>query len=228
MVVLDQSSPYDGDVLPPVCERVRERVQGFDPAEFWQELPPSSAWVSMLAKYEALASVGRLAAGPRGDEYRAALRDLSARWPGALREGELIGPGRVDDRRAAAAAGALEPTRTRASWPGEAAQAVICWADLHVLIRDVLDYRRVSSSRAPEDPGPDPFARWVAADHDRRIRWPRPERVPAILGDQLHVRSAYLWLAARAGLDLPGLNELLLARSGHWDRRDSDPVWAHA
>jgi hypothetical protein len=46
-----------------------------------------------------------------------------------------------------------------------------------------------------------------------------------IVGSKLRVRSAYLWLAARAGLDLPGLNELLLARTGHWDRRDDDPVW---
>jgi hypothetical protein len=34
-------------------------------------------------------------------------------------------------------------------------------------------------------------------------------------------------LAARAGLDLPGLNHLLFARSGHWDRRPGDPTWAH-
>ena len=49
-----------------------------------------------------------------------------------------------------------------------------------------------------------------------------------MVGPKLRVRSAYLWLAARAGLDLPSLNALLLARAGHWDRRADDPEWAHA
>jgi hypothetical protein len=231
MVVLDQSSPYDGGVLPPVCERVRERVPGFDPAEFWQELPLSQAWSSMLAKYEALASAGRLAAGPRGEDYRIALIDLASRWPGALREGELIGPVRVEARRAAAEAGVLDPARARATWPGEAAQAVICWAELHGMIRDLLDFRRAPSRRGHEGVGSaDAFARWIAAGGtavDRAARWPKPERLETIVGPKLRVRSAYLWLAARAGLDLPGLNELLLARAGHWDRRDDDPLWAH-
>lgn len=227
MVVLDQSSPYDGGVLHPVCERVRERVPGLDPAEFWRELAGSQAWTSMLAKYEALTSVGRLAAGPRGQDYRTALIDLSSRWPGALREGELIGPVRVEARRAAAQAGALEPTRARADWPGEAAQAVICWAELHDLIRDLLDFRRIAPSRPSAGAtSPERFSRWVAAEVARAARWPEPERIAMIVGPKLRVRSAYLWLAARAGLGLPGLNELLLARAGHWDHRDEDPEWA--
>lgn len=229
MVVLDQGSPYDGDVLPPVCERVRERVPGFDPAEFWQELPASQAWSSMLAKYEALASAGQLAAGSRGEDYRTALIDLSSRWPGALREGELIGPVRVEARRAAAEAGVLDPTRTRAGWPGDAAQAVICWAELHSLIGDLLDFRRASSRPGQQGAAsPEAFSRWIATEDtgvDRAARWPAPERVAMIVGPKLRVRSAYLWLAARAGLDLPALNELLLARSGHWDRRAEDPGW---
>lgn len=182
----------------------------------------------MLAKYEALASAGRLAAGSRGEDYRAALVDLSSRWPGALREGELIGPDRVEARRAAAEAGLLDPARARADWPGDAAQAVICWAELHGLIRDLLDFRRASSRPGHErTASPDAFARWIAAADaaDRAARWPKPERIELIVGSKLRVRSAYLWLAARAGLDLPGLNELLLARSGHWDRRDEDPSW---
>jgi hypothetical protein len=226
MVVLDQSSPYDDGVLPPVCERVRERVPGFDPAEFWQELPASQAWSSMLAKYEALARAGRLAGEPRGEDYRAALIDLSSRWPGALREGELIGPDRVEARRVAAEAGLLDPTRARAGWPGDAAQAVICWAELHAMIRDLLDFRRAGSPRDHAGAASlDAFSRWVASKDDRAARWPAPERIGMIVGSKLRVRSAYLWLAARAGLDLPGLNELLLARTGHWDRRDDDPVW---
>lgn len=215
-------------MLPPVCERVRERVPGLDPAVFWQELPLLQAWSSMVAKYEALASAGRLAAGPRGEDYRVALIELSSRWPGALREGELIGPVRVEARRAAAEAGVVEPTRVRAGWPGDAAQAVICWAELHALIRDVLEFRRARSRRGHAGAGSiEAFVGWVAVEEGRATRWPRPERIAMIVGPKLRVRSAYLWLAARAGLDLPGLNELLLARAGHWDRRDEDPGWAH-
>jgi hypothetical protein len=227
MVVLDQSSPYDGSVLPPVSQRVRERVPGLDPAEFWQETPGSHTWSSMLAKYEALASVARLAMGPRDGDYRIALSELASRWPGALREGELIGPGGVDARQVAARSGLEDPTRVRAAWSGAPAQAVICWAELHALIRDQLDFRGArigpSSSEA--------FADWLTrgdATGERIARWPKPERIAAIVGPRLRVRSAYLWLAARSGLDLPGLNELLLARAGHWDRRDEDPEWARA
>jgi hypothetical protein len=211
-------------VLPPIDQRVRLRVPGLDPAEFWQEKPASHAWSSMLDKYEALASAGRLAAGPRGEDYRTALIELSSRWPGALREGELIGPDRVDARRSAARAGLLDPTRARAGWEGEAAQAVICWAELHALIRDQLDFRAVHAGPSSSEA----FARWLATDAtgERALRWPRPERLEAIVGAKLRVRSAYLWLAARSGLDLPGLNELLLARTGHWDRRDNDPPWS--
>jgi hypothetical protein len=225
MVVLDQSSPYDTNVLPPICERVRERVPGLDPAEFWQETPGSQVWSSMLAKYEALAHAGRLAAGPREEDYRNALSELSSRWPGALREGELIGPTRVEARGAAARSGRLDPTRARGGWAGEAAQAVICWAELHALIRDELDFREARTGSSSSEA----FAAWITTGDagDRAARWPRPERIAAIVGPRLRVRSAYLWLAARSGLDLPSLNELLLARSGHWDRRNEDPEWAH-
>ena len=224
MVVLDQSSPYDGGVLPPVSQRVRERVPDLDPAEFWQETPGEQAWSSMHAKYEALASAGRLAGGPRDEDYRIALIELASRWPGALREGELIGPARVEARGAAASEGLLDPSRARAGWPGEAAQAVIFWAELHALIRDQLDFRGERAGPSSSEA----FAGWIAtAAGDRAARWPRPERIVAIVGPRLRVRSAYLWLAARSGLDLPGLNELLLARTGHWDHRDEDPEWAH-
>jgi hypothetical protein len=183
----------------------------------------------MVAQDEALGRAGRVAAGSRGEDDRTALIELSSRWPGALREGELIGPDRVEARRLAAEAGVLDPTRARAGWAGDAAQAVICWAELHDLIRDLLDFRRASSRREHEGASLEGFARWlVHADTpgDRAARWPGPERIARIVGPKLQVRSAYLWLAARAGLDLPALNELLLARAGHWDRREHDHEWA--
>ena len=221
MVVLDQSNPYESNVLP---RRARERVPGFDPAEFWQESPGAAAWSSMLTKYEALANAASLAKGPRGEDYRVALTTLSSRWPGALREGELIGPDHVEARRAAAEAGSRDPTRARADWSDEAACAVIGWAELHALIRDQLDFRGAQGSASSEA-----FARWIATDKtgERATRWPGPERIAGIVGPKLRVRSAYLWLAVRTGIDLPSLNELLLARAGHWDRRKGDPEWAH-
>jgi hypothetical protein len=221
MVVLDESNSYESNVPLPICQR----VPGFDPAVFWQESPGLPAWSAMHAKYEALVRAAQLAAGPRGDDYRAALTELSSRWPGGLREGELIGPEHVERRRAAARAGMLDPSRARADWPDADAQAVICWAELHALIRDELDFREARTGSSSSEA----FAAWITTGDagDRAARWPRPERIAAIVGPRLRVRSAYLWLAARSGLDLPSLNELLLARSGHWDRRNEDPEWAH-
>ena len=76
-------------------------------------------------------------------------------------------------------------------------------------------------------PGWEGFSSWLEGRGDRQ-RWPVPLLDEAVLGPKLAVRSAYLCLAARAGLRLPALNELLFARSGHWDVRAEDPAWAHA
>src|SRR5689334_10103752 len=89
MVVPGQCTSYECDVLLPICEHVRQRVPGIDPAVFWQESPGSQAWSSMLAKYDALENAARLAKGPRDNAYRTTLTELASRWPGALREGEL-------------------------------------------------------------------------------------------------------------------------------------------
>jgi hypothetical protein len=225
MVVLAQSNSYECGVPLPVRERVRERVPGFDPTEFWQDSPGSQAWASMLGKYEALAHAARLAGGPRDDAYRATLTELSSRWPGALREGELIGPRHVEARRAAAEAGTHDPDRARGEWLAGDAVAVICWAELHALIRDQLEFRRTVGPRGSSEA----FAEWLAARGvERTARWPRPERIATVVGPKLRVRNAYLWLAARVGLDLPALNEVLLARAGHWDRRHDDPEWSRS
>jgi hypothetical protein len=201
-----------------------ELVHGVDPALFWQESMGRQQWESMAAKYAALARVARLAEAPRGAEYKQALVELSSRWPGALREGELIGPERVERRRAAAEAGLAAPERARAEWPEQDARAVICWAELHVLLGDQLEFRR-SPGASPRTT--EAFAAWLASEA-RAARWPAPQRLPELLGPKLEVRGAYMWLAARTGLILPRLNALLLARAGHWDRRPGDPPWAHA
>jgi hypothetical protein len=199
---------------------VRARVPGFDPAEFWQAAPGPAQWRSMLDKYAVL---GQLATLP--EQQRApTLRVAASRWPGSLREAELIGPVRVEQRAAAAEAGLALPDRPRASWTDEPALAAVCWASLHALIEDQLRFRRATPHGARDN---EAFSRWIAT-RNASDRWPDAARLPALVGPKLRVRSAYLWLAARAGLDLPSLNALLFARAGHWDRRPDDPSWSHA
>jgi hypothetical protein len=199
---------------------IRPRVPGFDPEDFWQAVPGRDDWQAMIDKYAALAQLALLT-----EERRASsLREAAQRWPGSLREAELIGPAHVDARTRAAAAGLAQPDRPRASWTDEPALAVLCWADLHRSIADQLRFRaQAHASRAGQT---EAFAAWIA-EQGAEDRWPDPARLLAVVGPKLRVRSAYLWLAARAGLDLPTLNALLLARAGHWDRRPEDPSWAH-
>lgn len=199
--------------------RIRARAPGFDPAQFWQVAPGRERWQAMVHKYAALAHL----AGLPDDQRSPALREAAKRWPGSLREAELIGPAHVAAREAAAQAGLAQPERPRADWPDTPALAVACWAALHLLLDDQLQFRAATPRSARDS---ETFARWIAG-RDSASRWPEPSRIPAILGPKLRVRSAYLWLAARAGLDLPSLNALLLARAGHWDRRAGDPDWAH-
>lgn len=196
---------------------------GFDPAQFWRLTVGVAAWRSMVDKYEALARAAELAAGPRGDDYKRTLVELSSRWPGALREGELIGPSQVEARREAAVCGVIEPTRPRGAWTDSTARAVICWTELHELIADVLAFRR-THPRSSTEQFADALAAPPSAAHERR--WPEPARLPATVGPVLRIRSAYLWLAARSGSSLPELNALLFGRSGHWDQRSDDPHWA--
>src|SRR5690606_9117824 len=113
--------------VPPT---IRARAPSFDPEHFWQAAPGREPWEAMVRKYAALARLARL---PE-DQRKLALRQTARRWPGSLREGELIGPVQVAAREAAAKAGLAEPERARATWIDEPAQAVLCWASLHLLI----------------------------------------------------------------------------------------------
>ena len=99
---------------------------------------------------------------------------------------------------------------------------MLLWASLHPLLADLLRFRRVA-----DEAGVAGLARWIADDPALVERWPGVERLTELVHGKLEVRCAYLWLSARAGLELPRLNHLLFARSGHWDRRPSDPAWAH-
>ena len=72
-----------------------ERVEGIDPERFWSGRPAAARWRSMSDKYAKLARIARM---PDDPGRKVALRDAAKRWPGSLREAELIGPERVDLR----------------------------------------------------------------------------------------------------------------------------------
>jgi len=204
-----------------------QRLAGFDPQQFWQAPAPRADWAAMADKYAALLDPAMTS--PEVEVHRRALREAARRWPGALREAELVGPARLEQRRTLALAGTegqLGSSRADAWDQLEPdAAAVILWAELHALLSDLQRFRRAPSHES-EGSDSEAFALWVADLEAPRARWPRAERLAAVVGPRLRVRSAYLWLAARAGLDLPSLNGRLFARSGHWDQRPEDPTWA--
>lgn len=186
---------------------VRVRVPGLDPAEFWAQPLAREQLVAMRDKYEAELALASMPAD--SPEQREAIRELARRWPGSLREAELIGPQRAEARRAAAAAGCARELESAARWwaRGEADRAVLAWAHLHPAIAELLALRRRGGAL-------------------RELDWPALAELPVLHERKLDVRVAYLWLAARAGLSLPALGLVLFARSGHWDVRPGDPEWA--
>lgn len=167
----------------------------------------------MTAKYLALAA---LAALPPGPEQDAALRVAAARWPGCLREAQLAGPARCQERLRWAEAGAAAPGRPREAWLAEGAGALPLWADLHELLGDQRAWRAGGGSG-------DAAAFVRGLDVAGRERWPTPELLTAVGGPQVRARQAYQWQAAQAGLSLAALNLVLFARQGHWDARPGDP-----
>lgn len=171
----------------------------------------------MAAKYAALAAVEAMPTGPEQD---LALRAAARRWPGCLRESQLAGPARCHERYAHASAGSTGPERARASWREAGAAAMVLWADLHPLLADLQAWRQAR----PSHEGPAGLLAFVKATSAAE-RWPaEPALLVRVGGPRLRVRTAYAWLAAQAGLDLPTLNLELFGRTGPWDARAGDPL----
>ena len=168
----------------------------------------------MAEKYEALAA---LVALPPGPAQNAALRATARRWPGSLREAQLVGPVLCEARRVQAAAAAGSEPRTRAQWFTGDASAVMLWADLHLLLADQSRWRLATLSTGDATD----FVR--ALEGEARERWPGAALLVEVAGPQVRVRQAYRWLAAQASLPLADLNYLLFARRGPWDARPGDP-----
>jgi len=170
---------------------------------------------AMAEKYVALAALASL---PTGPPQNVALRAAARRWPGCLREAQLVGPALCEGRRVQAETAAGSEARTRAQWlAGEAAAAVALWSDLHLLLGDQSRWRLRTL-------GVGDVANFVATlDAEARGRWPEAVMLAEVAGPQVRVRQAYRWLAAQASLPLADLNYLLFARRGPWDARPGDP-----
>jgi hypothetical protein len=183
---------------------------------YWDEPVLPGTWVDIAAKYDALEGLAAAAPAHR----RPLLRAVAARWPGALREAELVGGPGCRARGHAARAALGVPACTRDAWRRRGAQAPVLWHDLHALLGDQLAWR--------QRVGTGGHAGFLAALAGAgAARWPTD---PAVLeragGAVVRPRQAYLWLAFRAGLLLSELHLELFARQGHWDRRPSDPEWS--
>ena len=169
---------------------------------------------AMTEKYVALAALALLSTGPT---QNVALRAAARRWPGCLREAQLVGPTLCELRRVQAETAAGSEARPRAQWLAGEAAAVAVWADLHLLLADQSRWRLRTL-------GAGDVADFVATlDAEARGRWPEAAMLAEVAGPQVHVRQAYRWLAAQASLPLADLNYLLFARRGPWDARPGDP-----
>lgn len=142
------------------------------------------------------ASLLRLIEDPQGVERDRGLRELAARWPGVLREGQLA-PLPVLRARAQAVTeiGAVR----RGVWRERGQAAVPLWAELHRLLGDLARLRAGGPGPAAPDGGP---------AEATRSRWPTD---PAWWSAQPWPPGARLprsWLAAVCGaspLELDGM-----------------------
>ncbi len=156
---------------------------------------------------------------------RPALRRVAERWPGALREAELVAPDEMVARGVAAQGLAAGAARRGGS---QAREAVVLWQALHRLLHDQRALR-LEREGAYEDVT---VERLVARDTARVLReggasrWPKAGHLRALTGEKVRPRQAYLWLAAQAGLTLAGLHAKLFLRAGRWDLRADDPPWS--
>ncbi|MFO0636211.1 MAG: hypothetical protein U0168_25540 [Nannocystaceae bacterium] len=130
----------------------------------------------------------------------AALRAVAQRWPGALREAQLVP---LEGLRARAIAARTAAPSSRAALAEAGLGALPLWADLSILLWDVRAMRGTPAlGPALARLQPDARARWPSDAAAVAAAW-GPRRPDA--------RLARAWLAALAGLS-PGALDLALAR----------------
>jgi hypothetical protein len=123
---------------------------------------------------------------------------------------------------AAGFAGSAGPSVREAGAPAldAAAVAVTLWLELHVAIADIV---RARARRG----GVSMHEFLTSAPADVAARWPVGGTRAVFADLPLRPRTAYLWLAWRAGMDVVSLHRVLFTRVGSWALRADDPAWAH-
>ena len=181
---------------------------------FWgAAIGPVDPWVR---KYAAL---DELAGHPDEPERKERIRAIASKWPGALREAELVEPGRIRMRGGHAAA--AEPSAARRSLldGGEVGWLLAC--ELNRALRSLGRMR----TQARETGRP-----WSYLGESAHLQgqeatlW--PGRGAGLEQMRASVRLAYLALAWSSGISLGLLNQLIFERRGSWDQRAGDPAWA--
>ncbi|MBK8239066.1 MAG: hypothetical protein IPK74_26375 [Deltaproteobacteria bacterium] len=182
----DRAPPPAAMPRPPPNPLPRLACRGWPSVSaYWAE---PIARAELVAKYEGLLALIDAAAGEPVAEVA---RGLAARWPGALREAQLV-PRAILVRRASASSGAPCP-RAELAAAGEA--AVVLWADLHRLLGDLQAMRGAG----------DPWRGFARLEGAARGRWPAavpddPAAARAWAEVGLDARLPRAWLAAVAGL----------------------------
>ncbi|MCA9684647.1 MAG: hypothetical protein KC457_20850, partial [Myxococcales bacterium] len=149
---------------------IAERLAGLDPRQFWQAPAPRACWSAMVDKYAALLAPAMTEPDP--DLHRQALREAARRWPGALREAEMLGPTGLEQRLQVARRGQegdLGLTRADArEGPEEQACAVILWSELHLLLADLQRHRAQARSSGTDGGATEAFVVWVRGQEQAR------------------------------------------------------------
>jgi len=186
-----------------------------DPTTYWDAALTPGLCATMVDKYDSLAELEAMAPG---DVQVQKIRRAAGRWPGSLRESQLVGPAVCAERRRAAQRGASAPARSRRAWCEEC-PALPLWSTLHPLIGDLGRWRR--QLRRGEGATPEALLNFLA-EAPQSARWD-PDAVRALVGERVRIRLAYLWLAVLSGLPLLSLSRTLFVQAGRWERRAGDP-----
>jgi hypothetical protein len=167
-----------------------------DPAAYWAEPFDPAACADVADKYAVL---GELVRWPDGALRTRGLRDAASRWPGSLRECQIVVPAIYVGRGARARLGARSPALPRGRWRAEGFAAIPLWHDLAGFYRDLVRLRGLPLGEGlTRLPG------------DRRTCWPEDVREwPAEGRDRPSARWMESWLAAIAGLEPVELAALL-------------------
>lgn len=152
-------------------------------ASFWAE-SLEGQHADLQLKYETLT---HWIAQPAGIARDRGLRSLAARWPGALREGQLAS---VEDLRQRAAAAAIGGSAAEMRDRGDG--AVPLWGALHGLLGDLV------ALRGPR-PAPDQAA--VGLGAEGAARWPSDPAWWSAIAWPPDSRLARAWLSAVSGIE---------------------------